>query len=181
MQSFEKWTLDAIRSDSASLSWLEEHRFEWTKVAELAISQIMEGKTIVLITDRERKWFESYVRASLNKLSTDRPIIPIVSIDSAYSYYDDISGAKMIDMLDDMLSISYKDDYFFWYIGKGEDKRVDIAKRKDNSFLWILDEEFHNAFTMKSYDPQLDIKLLQLFTLFNISLSAVLFGEVDAE
>ncbi len=87
----------------------------------------------------------------------------------------------MIDMIDDMLSISYKDDYFFWYIGKGEDKRVDIAKRKDNSFLWILDEEFHNAFTMKSYDPQLDIKLLQLFTLFNISLSAVLFGEVDAQ
>ncbi len=181
MQSFEKWTLDAIRSDGASLSWLEEYRFDWTTVAELAISQIMEGKTIVLITDRERKWFESYIRASLNKLNADRPIIPIVSIDSAFSYYDDISGAKMIDMIDDMLSISYKDDYFFWYIGKGEDKRVDIAKRKDNSFLWILDEEFHNAFTMKSYDPQLDIKLLQLFTLFNISLSAVLFGEVDAQ
>ena len=181
MQSFEKWTLDAIRSDGASLSWLEEHRFEWTTVAELAISQIMEGKTIVLITDRERKWFESYIRSSLNKLSTDRPIIPIVSIDSAFSYYDDISGAKMIDMIDDMLSISYKDDYFFWYIGKGEDKRVDIAKRKDNSFLWLFDEEFHNAFTMKSYDSQLDIKLLQLFALFNLSLSAVLFGEVDAE
>lgn len=181
MQSFEKWTLDAIRSDGATLSWLEEYRFEWTTVAELAISQIMEGKTIVLITDRERKWFESYVRISLNKLNTDRPIIPIVSIDSAFSYYDDISGAKMIDMIDDMLSISYKDDYFFWYIGKGEDRRVDIAKRRDNSFLWIFDEEFHNAFTMKSYDAQLDIKLLQLFSLFNRSLNAVLFGEVDAE
>ncbi len=181
MQSFEKWTLDALRSDGAMLSWLEEYRFEWTTVAEMAISQIMEGKTIILITDRERKWFESYIRISLNKLNTDRPMIPIVSLESAFSYYDDISGAKMIDMIDDMLSISYKDDYFFWYIGKGEDKRVDIAKRRDNSFLWIFDEEFHNAFTMKSYDAQLDIKLLQLFALFNRSLNAVLFGEVDAE
>ncbi len=181
MQSFEKWTLDAIRSDGASLSWLEEYRFEWTTIVELAISQIMEGKTIVIITDRERKWFESYIVSSINKLTTDRPIIPIVSIDSIYFHYDDISGAKMIDMLDDMLSITYKEDYFFWYIGKGEDKRVDIAKRKDNSLLWIFDEDFQNAFTMKSYDSQLDIKLLQLFTLFNISLSAVLFGEVDAQ
>lgn len=181
MQSFEKWTLDAIRSDGASFSWLEEYRFEWTTIVELAISQIMEGKTIVLITDRERKWFESYIVSSINKLTTDRPIIPIVSIDSIYFHYDDISGAKMIDMLDDMLSITYKEDYFFWYIGKGEDKRVDIAKRKDNSLLWIFDEDFQNAFTMKSYDSQLDIKLLQLFTLFNLSLNAVLFGEVDAQ
>jgi hypothetical protein len=181
MQNFEKWTLDAIRSDGASFSWLEEYRFEWTTIVELAISQIMEGKTIVLITDRERKWFESYIVSSINKLTTDRPIIPIVSIDSIYFHYDDISGAKMIDMLDDMLSITYKEDYFFWYIGKGEDKRVDIAKRKDNSLLWIFDEDFQNAFTMKSYDSQLDIKLLQLFTLFNLSLNAVLFGEVDAQ
>ena len=32
---------------------------------------------------------------------------------------------------------------------------------------------------MKSYDSLLDVKLLQLFKLFNLSLSAVLFGEVD--
>ena len=181
MNSFEKWTLDAIRSDGASLSWLEEHRFEWTTVAELAISQIIEGKTIILITDRERKWFEHYIITSINKISSDRPIIPIVSIDNLYALYDEVSSGKMIDMIDDMLSISFKEDYFFWYIGKGDDRRVDIAKRKDNSFLWVFDEDFHNAFTMKSYDSQLDIKLLQLFSLFNISLSAVLFGEVDEE
>ncbi|WP_345993609.1 HobA family DNA replication regulator [Sulfurimonas sp. HSL-1716] len=181
MQDFEKWTLDAIRSDGASLSWLEECRFEWTTVAEFAVSQIMEGKTIVLITDRERKWFEQYVLSVLNKSSNDRPIIPIVSIDSVYTHYDEVSGAKMIDMIDDMLSISYKEDYFFWYIGKGEDKRVDIAKRKDNSFLWIFDEDFQNSFVMRSYDSLLDIKLLQLFNLFNLSLSAALFGEVEVE
>ena len=44
MQSFEKWTLDTIRSDGASLSWLEEYRFEWTPIVEFAISQILEGK-----------------------------------------------------------------------------------------------------------------------------------------
>ena len=179
MQNFEKWMLDAIRSDGASLSWIEENRFEWTTIVELALSQVLEGKTIVLITDRERKWFEQYVGTSLNKLSSDRPLIPIVSIESLYPHYDEISGSKMIDMIDDLLLMSYQENYFFWYIGKGDDKRVDIAKRKDNSFLWIFDEDFHNAFTMKSYDGLLDIKLLQLFFLFNLSLSAALFGEVD--
>jgi DNA replication regulator len=179
MNGFGKWTLDSIRSDGASLSWLEEYRFEWTTVAELAIEQILEGKTMVIITDQERKWFEHYITSTLNKMTVDRPIIPIVSIDHLYRSYDEVSGGKILDMIDDMLSISFKEDYFFWYIGKGDDQRVDIAKRKDNSFLWLFDEEFYNAFTMKSYDSELDIKLLQLFSLFNRSLSAVLFGEMD--
>ena len=85
----------------------------------------------------------------------------------------------MIDILDDMLSLSYKDNYIFWYIGSGDDRRSDIAKRRDSSYFWIFDEEFHNAFTMKSYDSHLDIKLLQLYRLFNASLNAAMFGEVD--
>jgi len=79
-----------------------------------------------------------------------------------------------------MISQSYKDDYFFWYIGRGEDKRSDIAKRKDESYFWLFDEDFNNAFTLKSYETSLDIKLLQLFKLFNASLNATMFGEVDA-
>lgn len=32
---------------------------------------------------------------------------------------------------------------------------------------------------LKSYDTHLDVKLLQLFRLFNSSLNAAMFGEVD--
>lgn len=178
---FAQWSLDAIREEGGSLSWLEEQRFDWTTTTAHALEQILNGKTIILITDAKRKWLERYILDSINSLDmVDRPLLPILSIDSIYAHFNNVSGGEMIDIVDDMISLSYKQDYFFWYIGKGDEKRSDIAKRRDNSYFWIFDEEFHNAFTMKSYDPILDIKLLQLYRLFNLSLNATMFGEVDA-
>ncbi len=178
---FAQWSLDTIREEGGSLSWLEEMRFDWTTTTAHAIEQILNGKTIILITDDKRKWLESYILTSINSLDlNERPLLPIISIDSLYAHYNSVSGGEMIDIVDDMISLSYKDDYFFWYIGSGEDRRSDIAKRRDSSYFWIFDEEFHNAFTMKSYDKILDIKLLQLYRLFNQSLNAAMFGEVDA-
>jgi len=179
MADFAQWSLDTIREEGASLSWLEELRFDWTTTTSHAIEQILNGKTIIIITDEQRKWFESYVLSSINTELLERPLLPIISIDSLYSHYNTISGGEKIDILDDMISLSLKDDYFFFYIGKGDDKRADIAKRRDNSYFWIFDEDFHNAFTMKSYDSHLDIKLLQLFKLLNSSINAAMFGEVD--
>ena len=176
---FAQWSLDAIREEDGALSWLEEQRFNWATTSSATIADILEGKTIILITDRKRKWLERYILSSINSDKIDRPILPIVSIDSIYKHYNNINGGEMIDILDDMLSLSYKDNYIFWYIGSGDDRRSDIAKRRDSSYFWIFDEEFHNAFTMKSYDSHLDIKLLQLYRLFNASLNAAMFGEVD--
>jgi len=180
MHDFAQWSLDAIREEGGSLSWLEEYRFEWSKTTAFALNQILNGKTVILITDEKRKWLESYILTSINSIELDRPLVPIVSIDSLYAHYNSLSGGEMIDFVEDMITQSYKDDFFFWYIGKGDDKRSDIAKRKDESYFWIFDEDFNNAFTMKSYDSSLDIKLLQLFKLFNASLNATMFGEVDA-
>jgi len=179
MSNFAQWSLDVIREDGAALSWLEEQRFDWTNPLSLALEQILEGKTVVLITDEKRKWLESYILSSINSMKLDRPLIPVVSIDSLYQHYGHVSGGEMIEIVEDMITLSYKEDYFFWYIGKGEDKRSDIAKRKDTSYFWIFDEEFHNAFSLKSFDPMVDIKLLQLYKLFDASLNAAMFGEVD--
>jgi hypothetical protein len=181
MQGFEKWTLDTIRGEDASYSWLEEHRFEWTKTLEIALSLILEGKSIVLITDHDRKWFEHYILRFLNRSANTRPMICIASIDGLYSHFDEITTPQSLDMIEDMLGVSMGERYFFWYIGKGDNKRADIAKRKDDSLLWTFDEDSLNAFTMKSFDPMLDIKLLQLFHLFDLSLNAALFGEVHVE
>jgi hypothetical protein len=178
MSDFAQWSLDAIRQEGGSLSWLEEDRFEWSKTTAFALEQILEGKTIILITDVKRKWLERYILDTINNL--ERPLVPVVSIESLYPHYDDVNGGEMIDMIDDMIGLSFKNDYFFWYIGKGDDKRSDLAKRKDESYFWLFDEDFNNAFTMKSYDPILDIKLLQLYRLFDASLNAAMFGEVDA-
>jgi hypothetical protein len=179
MQTFAQWSLDAIREEGAGLSWLEEQRFDWTTTLSQALGQILEGKVLIIITDEKRKWFETYILSTINSVSVERPLIPIISVESLYQHYNTISGGEMIDLLDDMISLSYSDNYFFWYIGKGDDKRADLAKRKDSSYFWIFDEDFHSAFTLKSYDPILDIKLLQLFRIFNASLNATMFGEVD--
>jgi len=74
---------------------------------------------------------------------------------------------------------NFSDNYFFWYIGKGNDSRAELAKRSGKNFLWIMDEEMQNSFLLHSYDKQLDVQLLHLFKLFNVSLSGVIFGEVD--
>lgn len=179
LQDFAQWSLDAIREDSGCFSWLEEKRFDWTTTTSQALEQILEGKTIILITDQKRKWFEKYITSSINSASLERPLLPIISIDCMYNHYDNVSGGEMIDVVEDMITLSHKEDYFFWYIGKGDDKRADIAKRKDTSYFWIFDEEYLNAFNLKSYDQSLDIKLLQLYRLFDASLNAAMFGEVD--
>ena len=179
MFDFAQWSLDAIREEGATLSWLEEQRFDWTTTTSLALEQVLNGKTIILITDEKRKWLETYILSSINSEQLDRPLLPIISIDSMYQHYNGISGGDMIDVIEDMITLSHKEDYFFWYIGKGDDKRADIAKRKDTSYFWIFDEDHSNAFTLKSYDKILDIKLLQLYRLFDASLNATMFGEVD--
>lgn len=179
MQDFAQWSLDAIREEGGCFSWLEEHRFEWTTTTLLAIEQILEAKTIIIITDERRKWLERYIISNINTPQLDRPFLSITSIDSIYPYFKNIESSENIDTLEDLLNTTYNKNYFFWYIGRGEDRRADIAKRSDSSYFWILDEEYLSAFMLKSYDKNLDIKLLQLFKLLNRSISASIFGEVE--
>jgi hypothetical protein len=179
MLQFEKWTLETIRSEGTGFNWLEEFRFDWTTITAQSLQSVLAGKTIVLITDYEREWFATYITTHLNRLSNDRPMIPIVSLEKVFPDYDRVVGGEMIDVLDDMLELSYKGDYFFWYVGRGGDKRADIAKRSSESYLWIMDEDFQNAIKLRSYDKSIDIKLIQLYQLFNATLNAMLFGEIS--
>jgi len=176
-----QWMLEAIRAEGAMCNWVEESRFEFTASTMLAVSQIVEGKTIILITDRKRKWFEHYISSTLNQLSRERPMIPVVSLDRIYPEFDDMISGEALNMLLDLLELSFGENYFFWYIGKGSDPRSDIAKRSERSCLWLFDEEFGHAMRLRSYDPILAIKLMQLYRLFDLSLNAVLFGEVDVD
>lgn len=179
MGRFDQWTLESIRSEGAAMSWFEEQRFEWIPAVSNALEQVMDGKSIVLITDHDRKWFAQYLTASLNKRSQDRPMIPVVCLDALYPHYDYVVGGEAIDTLTDMIEITFKGDYFFWYIGRGDERRADIAKRNGNSLLWVMDEKFQSAIHLRSFDPLVDIKLLQLYRLFDKTLNAVLFGEID--
>ena len=43
---FAQWSLDTIREEDGSLSWLEEQRFEWSKTTAFALEQIITSTLI---------------------------------------------------------------------------------------------------------------------------------------
>lgn len=55
------------------------------------------------------------------------------------------------------------------------------SKVLKHSFLWLFDEEKQDIFNLKSNDEALDMKLLQMFRLYNKSVSASLFAEINVE
>lgn len=181
MQQLLKWTLDTIREDESCFSWMEEYRYEWAPLVKGAISQSIEGKTALILTDEPRKWFGKYILNTINDMNKERPLLPFYQLVECYPMLASIQSTQEIELLEDMLDISYPNGYYFWYIGKGNHPYTKLIYRQDHSFLWILDEEVQDSFSLRSSDTLLDIKLLQLFKLFDHTLSAALFGDLDLE
>jgi hypothetical protein len=180
MQQLLKWTLQTIR-DEDCFSWMEEYRYEWAPLVKSAVGQMIEGKTVLLLTDVPRKWFGKYILENVNSLQKNRPLLPIFPMADLFPNIGSFSNTQDIQLLEDMLEISYPNGYFIWYVGKGDHPFTKLAYRCPDSFLWIMDEEVENSFALRSSDELLDIKLLQLYKLFDLTLSQVLFGELDLE
>lgn len=68
MKQLLKWTLDTIREEDSCFSWMEEHRYEWAPLVRSTTAQIIEGKTVLVVTDESHKWFATYVLNSINEL-----------------------------------------------------------------------------------------------------------------
>ncbi|DAB33872.1 MAG TPA: hypothetical protein CFH82_08285 [Sulfurospirillum sp. UBA12182] len=179
MQEFLKWTLDTIRQDDSMMSWMEEKRFEWVPLTASMLKNLLEGQTIILISDSEREWFSKYTLRAINNKNKNRPLLPFVSLKTFFPNLSSIKSVEDIELLEDLLSQSFPNGYTFFYVGKGNDIRMQIAKRKDDSFMWVFDEHLQNSFYLSSYDDLLDIKLIQLFRLLDKSIDALLFAEVS--
>lgn len=160
------------------MGWIEERRFEWVPIAYSAMSHLMNGASLVIITDREREWFGKYLITMINKPDQGRPFLPLYLADGLLAHLDKMSANENIELVSDLLSLSFK-NYIFWYIGKSDDVRASLAKKKEDSFMWIMDEEFQNSFFLRSADDLLDIKLMHLARLFTKTADAVIFGEVS--
>ncbi len=181
MQQLLKWTLDKIREEESCFSWMEEYRYEWAPLVKSAVSQAVEGKTILIVTDESHDWFGKYIVSSVNDLSKYRPLLPFYQLTENFPQLHNIHASSEIQLLEDMLDISYPNGYFIWYIGRGDHPLTKLSYRNQDNFLWVLDEEVQNSFALRSSDPLLDIKLLQLYKLFDSTLSAALFGDLDLE
>ncbi len=180
MQQLLKWTLETIREEDC-FSWMEEHRYEWAPLVKSAIDQILEGKTVLLLTDVPRKWFGKYVLEHINDTAKNRPLLPVFPMAKMYPALGTLTSSQELELFEDMLELAYPNGYFIWYIGKGDHPFTKLAFRCDDSFLWLMDEEVENSFLFRSSDEMLDIKLLQLYKLFDQTLSQALFGELDLE
>ena len=108
-------------------------------------------------------------------------MLPFYQLTECFPNLQNINSTQEIQLLEDMLDISYPNGYYIWYIGRGDHPYTKLAYRNHDNFLWVLDEEVQNSFALRSLDPLLDIKLLQLYKLFDMTLSATLFGDLDFE
>ncbi|WP_024955360.1 HobA family DNA replication regulator [Sulfurospirillum arcachonense] len=181
MQRFLKWTLKTIRKDGSMMSWMEEKRFEWVPLASSMLQKLLAGQSIIVITDDDRDWFGEYILKTVNLGNKNRPLLPFVSIKTFFPNIHQLKNKEDIELLEDMLSQSFLNGYTFFYIGKSNDIKMQLAKRNDESFSWVLDEHLQNSFYLSSGDDLLDIKLIQLFRLLDKSIDAVLFAEVSLE
>ena len=181
MKQLLAWTLETIRGEESSFSWMEEHRFAWAPLVNSAVSQIIHGKTVLVITDHSHKWFAKYILNQVNDPEKNRPFLPFYQLVEAFPRLNELKSGDDVQLLEDMLDISFPNGYYLWYIGRGDHPYMKIANRNDDNFLWLMDEQAQNSFHLRSADVLLDIKLLQLYKLFDQTLSAAIFGNLDIE
>lgn len=182
MQEFLNWTVKTIREDRLLSPWLEEKKYEWTPLVSKNIYNVLEkGYSVIIITDTQREWFLKYILTNINFKKQNRPYLPFYGFKSFSKNISSIKSDEDISCIKDMLNISFPNGYCFWYIGKSQDQKAIMPKVTKNSFLWLFDEEKQDAFNLRSNDEALDMKLLQMFRLYNKTLSASLFAQINVE
>ena len=182
MQEFTNWTVKTIREDRYIGSWMEERKFDWIPIVSKVIRNIIDkNKSVLIITDDDRDWFLTYLINKINSKINNRPLLPFYDFNGFIPNHKKLTSQDDIEYIKDMLDISFPNGYIFWYIGRGQDKKSLLAKVSKNSFLWLMDEDRQNSFNLKSDDETLDMKLLQMYRLFNKTLDASIFAQIDVD
>lgn len=182
MESLKDWMLKTIREENSKgvmSGWLEEELYKWTPLVSSTLHSLLNGVSFIVLTDTPRAWLRTYILQNINHPSKNRPYIPFVGMDNL----DVLLGQEMrstdnLKLAEGMLDLVYR-DYAFFYIGRREGLRAELALGNENSFLWLLDESLSNAFTLESFNPMLDFRLLQLYKIFDQTLSAMIAGKIS--
>ena len=181
MEPILEWTLDTIREEDSSFSWMEECRYDWVPIIQSAVKKILKGQSILILTDESRGWYARYIAKKINNLENERPFLSVYTLKSMFPNLDKMSNAEELDLLEDMLDISYPNGYFIWYIGSADSPYTKFVFRNDENLLWIIDGDVPNSFYLRKGGTSLDIKLIQLFKLFNKTIDASLFNEMSLD
>ncbi len=171
-----RFIIDLIRKKN--YKWMEERRLDFVPLLSVFLHQILDGKSVIIITDEKRKWYGEYLINKINNFSEFKPqFFPFYILENLVPQIKTAKHPEDFDMIEDMLNVSFN-DYIFWYIGQ-ETPVLKFARRKPESFYWIMDNDLSNIFYLKSTDTYLDNKLLHLADMVNESLNAAVFGEVE--
>ncbi|RDU68180.1 hypothetical protein CQA62_06305 [Helicobacter cholecystus] len=184
MEPIKEWMIRALREDNNNgmmSGWLEEDLHKWVRVVSNALSALLNGTSFIVLSDTPREWFKSYLLTHLNLPSKNRPYVPFFGIERFELFLgDDIRDQKNIQLVSSMLQATYQ-DYAFFYIGKAEGVKAELAMGLENSFLWLLDADVQNAFSLNSSNKMLDSRLLQLYRLFDQAISLMIYGKISLE
>lgn len=170
-----RYLLEVIRDGGAFMSWLETKRLEFGALMAVKFKPLLEGKSFVLLCDEERAWYERYFLQKINAKAY-RPFVPIFSLSNFYPHK--VRNNEDILLLNDLLEVAFPNGFVYFYIGTNADKKCQIARSRDDSLLWLFDEQLQNSFSLHSKDKDLDEKLISLYKLFDKSLDAILFSKV---
>jgi len=172
------WTKNTVKNDKSLNSWFSERIYEWVPLCDEAISALMQGTPFLVVTDRQRDWFNYYIINNINSIKNNRPFVPVYSLMNFIPYSHKTDKIEHLDMVEDMLDITFKENYRYWYIGSEDSNIYKLVQRKDDSFIWLFDKEAQNTFFLKSYTENLDHQLMSLFKLFNQTITVSMFGEI---
>lgn len=178
MMDFSKFLLNSIQQGSIHHSWMEERRLEWGPLMLSRLRFLLEGRSFILCTDEERIWYERYILANINS-STKRPLLPFFSINQLF--LKKLNSELDLAMVNDLLDLSFPKGFVYFYIGKSFGDFARLARSKDDSLLWLFDEQLQNSFYLSSNDKDLDFKLISLYKLLDESLDGLLFSRFSLE
>jgi hypothetical protein len=177
MKQLLEWTTEIVRNDDGIGEWLEERKLDWIPIVGRLVKEIMKGTPVIIITDKEREWFGNYFITKINSKQNNRPFVPFYKLDNIITNRDSFNEEEN-GFLEDMLNISYS-NYIFFYIGKEENSIFDKVYKDKRSIVWLMDSDKENSFYMSSIDKDFDCKLLNMFRLLNLTITASMFSEVE--
>ena len=171
-----RFVIDLIRKKN--YKWMDERRLDLVPVLSVFLNQVLEGKSVLIITDTQRRWYGKYLINKINSFNEFKPqFLPFYILEDIVPQIKTAKHPEQFDMIEDMLDVSFE-NYIFWYIGQ-ETSILKFARRKPQSFYWIMDNDLSKNFYLKSTDSFLDIKLINLADIVNESLNAAVLGEIE--
>ncbi len=151
MENISDWLLNTIRNDEKNgitSGWLEEKRFLVLPHMSRTLKHILEGGSVIVLTDEQREWFGDYIITHINQHHNGRPFFPIVQIKHLHDMID--SSSSVIVLTDEQRE--WFGDYIITHINQHHNGRpffpivqikhlhdmIDSSSKDGGSFMPIV-------------------------------------------